>query len=51
MPSAKRGTVVEDVAQAIKDAKGQMSWRGDKQGHVRSAVARVSMSELLPPLI
>ncbi len=42
MPTAKRGTVRTDIAEAVKEAKGLLDWKGDKQGHVRAAVARVS---------
>ncbi|KAJ9094379.1 hypothetical protein QFC19_007988 [Naganishia cerealis] len=41
MPVAKRGTVRDDVAEAISEARGLLDWKGDKQGHVRAAVARV----------
>lgn len=36
MPVAKRGTVREDVAEAIAEARGLLDWKGDKQGHVRA---------------
>ncbi|GHJ83872.1 hypothetical protein NliqN6_0274 [Naganishia liquefaciens] len=42
MPVAKRGTVREDVAEAIAEARGLLDWKGDKQGHVRAAVARTT---------
>ncbi|KAJ9103874.1 hypothetical protein QFC21_002336 [Naganishia friedmannii] len=41
MPVAKRGTVRDDVAEAISEARGLLDWKGDKQGHVRAAIARV----------
>jgi large subunit ribosomal protein L1 len=41
MPSAKRGTVTEDTAGAIKQAKGMLDWKGDRQGVVRAAVGRI----------
>jgi large subunit ribosomal protein L1 len=44
MPTAKRGTVREDIAEAVREAKGLLDWKGDKQGHVRAAVARVSVT-------
>jgi large subunit ribosomal protein L1 len=31
-PSAKRGTVVEDVAQAIIEAQGALDWKGNANG-------------------
>ncbi len=43
MPTAKRGTVRKDVAEGVREAKGLMDWKGDKQGHVRAAVARVCL--------
>jgi large subunit ribosomal protein L1 len=36
MPVAKRGTVRDDVAEAISEARGLLDWKGDKQGHVRA---------------
>lgn len=42
MPTAKRGTVRTDIAEAVKEAKGLLDWKGDKQGHVRAAVARIT---------
>lgn len=36
MPNAKRGTVREDMDQAVLEAKGLMDWREDRQGHVRA---------------
>ncbi|KAI5453754.1 hypothetical protein NCC49_005568 [Naganishia albida] len=42
MPVAKRGTVRDDVAEAIAEARGLLDWKGDKQGHVRAAVARTT---------
>ena len=36
MPVAKRGTVREDVAEAIAEARGLLDWKGDKQGHIRA---------------
>lgn len=36
MPSAKRGTVASDIAQAVKEARGGLDWKGDSQGVVRA---------------
>lgn len=36
MPSAKRGTVAVDVAQAVKEARGGLDWKGDSKGVVRA---------------
>jgi len=41
MPAARRGTVTEDMAAAVKEAKGLLEWKGDKLGYVRAAVGRV----------
>ncbi|GAB1522568.1 hypothetical protein RhiTH_005689 [Rhizoctonia solani] len=41
MPAAKRGTVTEDVAAAIREAKGMLEWKGNKFGYVRAAVGRI----------
>jgi large subunit ribosomal protein L1 len=40
MPVAKRGTVREDIAEAISEARGLLDWKGDKQGHVRAGTFR-----------
>jgi ribosomal protein L1 len=42
MPTAKRGTVTEDVVAAIRQAQGMLEWKGDRFGYVRAAVGRVS---------
>jgi len=36
MPSVKRGTVADDVEQAIKEARGGLDWKGDSKGVVRA---------------
>lgn len=36
MPSAKRGTVATDIAQAVKEARGGLDWKGDSKGVVRA---------------
>lgn len=36
MPSVKRGTVADDVVQAIKEARGGLDWKGDSKGVVRA---------------
>ncbi|EGU12916.1 Ribosomal protein [Rhodotorula toruloides ATCC 204091] len=41
MPSVKRGTVTEDVAQAIQEARGGLDWKGDSKGVVRAVVGRL----------
>lgn len=43
MPVAKRGTVRDDVAEAIAEARGLLDWKGDKQGHVRAGASRRSL--------
>ncbi|BGP54981.1 hypothetical protein JCM8202_003491 [Rhodotorula sphaerocarpa] len=41
MPSAKRGTVTDDVVQAVKEARGGLDWKGDNKGIVRAAIGRL----------
>ncbi|KAG8731299.1 mitochondrial 54S ribosomal protein mrpl1 [Ceratobasidium sp. 428] len=41
MPAAKRGTVTEEVTEAVREAKGMLDWKGDKLGYVRAAVGRI----------
>ncbi|KAG9104123.1 mitochondrial 54S ribosomal protein mrpl1 [Ceratobasidium sp. 370] len=41
MPAAKRGTVTEQVAEAVREAKGMLDWKSDKLGYVRAAVGRI----------
>ncbi|KAK4055602.1 hypothetical protein OIV83_000148 [Microbotryomycetes sp. JL201] len=45
MPSAKRGTVSTDLAQAVKEARGGLDWKGDQQGAVRAAIGRLHFDE------
>lgn len=46
MPNPRSGTVVDDVAPAIKDAKsGQLQYRSDRQGVVHGAIGVVSQDE------
>lgn len=46
MPNPKVGTVTNDVATAVKNAKaGQVQYRTDKNGIVHSTVGRASFSE------
>ncbi|KAG8739334.1 mitochondrial 54S ribosomal protein mrpl1 [Ceratobasidium sp. 414] len=44
MPAAKRGTVTEQVAEAVKEAQGMLNWKGDKLGYVRAKVGRIHFS-------
>lgn len=44
MPSAKRGTVAEDVVKAVQEARGGLDWKGDAKGVIRAAIGRVSAS-------
>lgn len=39
MPSAKRGTVTDDITQAVKEARGGLDWKGDSKGIVRAGEA------------
>ncbi|GAA5860531.1 hypothetical protein JCM8547_000332 [Rhodosporidiobolus lusitaniae] len=41
MPSVKRGSVTDDVEQAIKEARGGLDWKGDNKGVVRAAIGRL----------
>ncbi|WFD18080.1 hypothetical protein MCAP1_000292 [Malassezia caprae] len=48
MPSAKRGTVVEDgeeMQRAIEQLLSGVDWRGDRLGVVRGAVGRISFTD------
>jgi len=46
MPNPKLGTVTQDVAQAVKDAKGgQIEFRVEKAGIVHAGVGKMSFPE------
>jgi len=46
MPNPKLGTVTNDVAQAVKDAKGgQIEFRVEKMGIVQAGVGKASFEE------
>ncbi|KAL9934108.1 hypothetical protein V8E36_007190 [Tilletia maclaganii] len=45
MPNAKRGTVAnteQEMRNAIREASGALDWRGDRNGVVRAAIARIN---------
>ncbi|KAL8277867.1 hypothetical protein RQP46_009686 [Phenoliferia psychrophenolica] len=44
MPSAKRGTVADDLATAVKEARGGLDWKGDSRGVVRAAIGRLNFT-------
>lgn len=44
MPTARRGTVVDDPVSYIKAAQGTMQWKGEKDGVIRVPIARVRLS-------
>jgi large subunit ribosomal protein L1 len=41
MPSERRGTVTDDIPGYISRLQGTSEWRGDKDGTVRAAIAKV----------
>lgn len=41
MPSERRGTVTEDVAGYIRKMQGSVEWKGDKDGTIRTPIAKV----------
>ena len=41
MPSERRGTVTEDVASYIRKMQGSVEWKGDKDGTIRTPIAKV----------
>ena len=43
MPSERRGTVTDDVAGYIRRLQGTTEWKGDKDGTVRTPIAKVSL--------
>jgi len=46
MPNPKAGTVTNDLAQAVKEAKaGRIEFKLDKQGNINSGVGKVSFEE------
>ncbi|GAA5970698.1 hypothetical protein JCM11641_007403 [Rhodosporidiobolus odoratus] len=45
MPSVKRGSVTDDVEQAIKEARGGLDWKGDSHGVVRAAIGRLHFND------
>ena len=43
MPNPKTGTVTQDVAQAVKNAKGgQVNFRVDKKGNIHAGIGKIS---------
>ena len=44
MPSVKRGTVATDVAEAVREARGGLDWRGDSKGVVRAGQSFIGFS-------
>ncbi|KAF9786756.1 ribosomal protein L1 [Thelephora terrestris] len=42
MPSERRGTVTEDIAGYIRRMQGSVEWKGDKDGTIRAAVAKIT---------
>lgn len=44
MPSVKRGTVTEDVVQAIQEARGGLDWKGDSRGVVRAGASALFLA-------
>ena len=41
MPSERRGTVTEDLAGYIRKMQGSVEWKGDSDGTIRAAIAKV----------
>lgn len=42
MPSERRGTVTEDIAGYIRRMQGSVEWKGDKDGTIRTAIAKAT---------
>ncbi|KZT72932.1 ribosomal protein L1 [Daedalea quercina L-15889] len=42
MPSERRGTVTADIAGFIRKLKGTSEWRGDKEGTIRTPIAKMN---------
>ncbi len=46
MPNPKLGTVTNDIAKAVKDAKsGQIKYKNDKAGIIHAGIGKISFSE------
>ena len=43
MPSERRGTVTDDVAGYIRRLQGTTEWKGDKDGTIRTPIAKVGL--------
>ena len=43
MPSERRGTVKDDVSTYIRRLKGSSEWKGDKDGVIRTPIAKVRL--------
>jgi large subunit ribosomal protein L1 len=41
MPSERRGTVTDDIAGYIRRLQGTTEWKGDKDGTIRTPIAKV----------
>lgn len=44
MPSERRGTVTDDIAGYIRRLQGTTEWKGDKDGTIRTPIAKVSLA-------
>lgn len=47
MPSARRGTVTDDIGGYLKTIKGTNEWKADKEGIVRAPIATVCVPMLI----
>jgi large subunit ribosomal protein L1 len=46
MPNPKTGTITQDIAKAVKNAKGgQVNFRVDKKGNMHAGIGKVSFDE------